>query len=100
MAYSGQQIEYKGERVRGDRAAVDSIIHTDTTRIPVSYFLRRTDKGQWKAYDLTIEGVSLVNNYRETYATIAKSSGISGILARVKARAKAVAESTQTSDTQ
>ena len=91
-AYSGQRIEYKKEKIRGERAAVDSIIHTDTTSIPVSYFLRRTSNGKWKAYDVTIEGVSLVNNYRETYAAIAKSSGISGVLARVKARARAVAE--------
>ena len=91
-AYSGQRIEYKKERIRGERAAVDSVIHTDTTSIPVSYFLRQTRNGKWKAYDVTIEGVSLVNSYRETYAAIAKTSGISGVLARVKARANAVSK--------
>jgi len=99
-AYSGQRIEYKSERIRGERAAVDSVIHTDTTSIPVSYYLRLAKNGQWKAYDVTIEGVSLVNNYRETYAAIAKSSGISGILARVKARAREVNEGRPAAATQ
>jgi len=99
-AYSGQRIEYKGEKIRGERAAVDSVIHTDATSIPISYFLRQAGNGQWKVYDVMIEGVSLVNNYRETYAAIARSSGISGVLARVKARAKAVAAATPASSAQ
>jgi phospholipid transport system substrate-binding protein len=86
-AYSGERIEYTGERVRGDRAAVSTVIHTDTTRIPVGYFLRRAPDGVWKAYDVTIEGVSLVNSYRETYQAIARTSGISGVLEHVRRRA-------------
>ena len=90
-AYSGQRIEYTGERIRGDRAAVDSVIHTDNVGIPVGYYLRLDSRGHWKAYDVIIEGVSLVNNYREIYAAIAKTSGMSGVLARVKeARARAM----------
>jgi phospholipid transport system substrate-binding protein len=88
-AYSGQRIEYTDEKIRGERAAVNSIIHTDSTRIPVSYYLRQSPGGDWKAYDVTIEGISLVNNYRETYSAIAKTSGISGVLAHVKRQARA-----------
>ena len=85
--YSGQRIEYTGEKIRGERAAVNSVIHTDSAKIPVGYYLRRCPDGVWRAYDVTIEGVSLVNNYRETYAAIAKTSGITGVLAHVKRRA-------------
>jgi phospholipid transport system substrate-binding protein len=88
-AYTGQRIEYTGEKVRGDRAAVNTVIHSDgAPSIPVGYFLRRHPGGEWKAYDVTIEGVSLVNNYRETYAAIGKTSGISGVLAHVRKRAR------------
>jgi phospholipid transport system substrate-binding protein len=87
-AYSGQRIEYTDEKIRDDRAAVSSIIHTDTTQIPVGYYLRRGPGGEWKAYDVTVEGVSLVNSYRDTYAAISASSGISGVLAHVKRRAE------------
>ncbi len=93
--YSGQRIEYTDEKVRGDRAAVNSVIHTGQTEIPVGYFLRRGNDGRWKAYDVTIEGVSLVSNYRDTYAAIAQSSGINGILADVRRRAQAGSGSSQ-----
>jgi phospholipid transport system substrate-binding protein len=98
-AYSGQRIEYKAEKIRGERAAVDSIIHTDTTRIPVSYYLRQGRNGSWKAYDVTIEGVSLVNSYRETYAAIAKTSGISGVLAHVERRAREAEQASPSAST-
>ena len=63
------------------------MIHTETISIPVDYFLRLNPKGEWKAYDVTIEGISLVNSYRETYAAIARTSGIAGVLAHEKRRA-------------
>lgn len=85
-AYTDQRIEYTGEKLRGERAAVTTVIHTESTRIPVSYYLRQGRAGEWKAYDITIEGVSLVNSYREVYGAISKTSGISGVLAHVKRR--------------
>ena len=93
--YTGQRIEYTDEKVRGDRAAVNSIIHTGNTEIPVGYFLRRGNDGRWRAFDVAIEGVSLVSNYRDTYAAIAQSSGINGILADVRRRAQAGSASSQ-----
>ena len=42
--------------------------------------------GSWRAYDVTIEGVSLVNSYRETYAAIARTAGLEGVLADVQRR--------------
>jgi phospholipid transport system substrate-binding protein len=99
-AYSGQRIEYTGEKIRGGRASVSSIIHAGSTQIPVSYYLRQDLGGSWKAYDITIEGVSLVNSYRETYAAIAKTSGMNGILADVKRRVREQREAQAASGTQ
>jgi len=87
-AYSGQRIEYTDEKVRGERAAVQSIIHAGNTQIPVGYYLRRVSDGSWRAYDVTVEGVSLVNSYRETYAAIARSSGLDGVLSHVERRVR------------
>ena len=87
-AYSGQRIEYTGEQVRGERAAVQSVIHAGDTRIPVGYYLRRGVDGGWRAYDVTIEGVSLVNSYRESYAAIARTSGLDGVLSHVERRVR------------
>jgi phospholipid transport system substrate-binding protein len=84
-AYTNQRVEYVNESVRGDRAVVDTLILTDSTEIPVSYKLRLSDEG-WHSYDVVIEGVSLVNNYRSTFTAIIKSEGMDGLLADMQAR--------------
>tara|TARA_Y100000588_G_scaffold386516_1_gene482233 strand:- start:4675 stop:5322 length:648 start_codon:yes stop_codon:yes gene_type:complete len=78
-AYSNQRVEYLTELVRKDRAVVHTIIRTDSTQIPVNYKLKRNDDG-WYVYDVVIEEVSLVNNYRSTFTAIIKSEGMGGLL--------------------
>ena len=89
-SYAGQGIEYLGERTADDRAVVDTVIVSGDVRTPVTYRLRRADTGtragQWLAYDVVIEGVSLVANYRNTFAAIVKSEGMEGLLADVRRR--------------
>ena len=84
-AYTNQRIEYVSEQVRKDRAIVDTQILTNSTRIPVTYRLRNND-GEWYAYDVVIEGVSLVNNYRNTFSAIIKSEGMDGLLVDLEGR--------------
>jgi len=84
-AYTNQRVEYMNESVRGDRAVVDTIIMTDATQIPVTYKLKLNDEG-WFAYDVVIEGVSLVNNYRSTFSAIIKSEGMEGLLTDLQGR--------------
>jgi phospholipid transport system substrate-binding protein len=84
-AYTNQRVEYMNESVRGDRAVVDTIIMTDSTQIPVTYKLKLNDEG-WFAYDVVIEGVSLVNNYRSTFSAIIKSEGMEGLLTDLQGR--------------
>jgi phospholipid transport system substrate-binding protein len=77
--YTNQHVEYLQEQVTGDRAVVDTVIVTDNTQIPVTYRLKNND-GEWYAYDVVIENVSLVSNYRSTFAAIVDSQGINGLL--------------------
>lgn len=84
-AYSGQQIVYKSEVIDGDRAVVETEIVTKTADIPVGYRLKNND-GQWYAYDVVIEGVSLVANYRSTFAAIANNEGMDGLLSDIQRR--------------
>jgi phospholipid transport system substrate-binding protein len=84
-AYTNQRVEYLNESVRGERAVVDTVILTDATQIPVSYKLRLNDD-EWYAYDVVIEGVSLVNNYRSTFTAIIKSEGMEGLLTDLQGR--------------
>jgi phospholipid transport system substrate-binding protein len=48
---------------------VQSIITTKTAEIPV-YYRMHSKGGQWEVYDVVIEGVSLVNNYRTQFKDI------------------------------
>ena len=84
-AYTNQRVVYVNESVRNDRAVVDTIIKTDENQIPVSYKLKNNE-GEWFAYDVVIEGVSLVNNYRSTFTAIIKSEGMDGLLTDLEGR--------------
>ena len=84
-SYSDQRVEYLAEQVRKDRATVDTAVVTADKRIPVTYRLKQT-KGTWVAYDVVIEGVSLVNNYRSTFSAIVKAGGMDGLLTDLEGR--------------
>lgn len=78
--YSGETVRYGKEKIRGDKAVVETFIVSDRKEIPVTYKLHQGDDGQWRAYDVDIEGVSLISNYRSVYSSIIKSEGMSGLL--------------------
>lgn len=84
-AYTDQEIIYKDEVIRGKKAIVETIIKTESTEIPVNYKLKNND-GEWYAYDVVVEGVSLVNNYRNTFAVIVKNEGMDGLLSDIQRR--------------
>ena len=77
--YSNEQVRFLGEKVSGERATVDTSIVTESIEIPVVYKMRMNGD-DWYAYDVVIEGVSLVSNYRNTFAAIVKSDGMDGLL--------------------
>ena len=84
-AYSDQEVFYLKETINGKRAVVETVIKTEATEIPVNYKLKNND-GEWVTYDVVIEGVSLVNNYRSTFAAIVKNDGMDGLLNDIQYR--------------
>jgi phospholipid transport system substrate-binding protein len=84
-SYTDQKVEYISEQVRKDRAVVETEIVTAQARVPVTYRLKNND-GRWFAYDVVIEGVSLVNNYRNTFSAIIKAEGMDGLLTDLEGR--------------
>ncbi len=71
LAYTDQKIIFDKEiELKKGRAEVQSnIVLSDGTKVPIYY--RLTNKsGQWKTYDLIIEGVSMVKNYRTQFRQI------------------------------
>src|SRR5438552_8949504 len=72
-AYNGEKITVLGDSIDGDLATVRTRIVTPQGEIPVDYrMLRRRDR--WVVYDVLIEGVSLVANYRAQFNKIIQTS--------------------------
>ena len=82
--YTGETVRYGKERVEGKRAMVNTyIVRTTSGEIPVSYRLRVRDE-RWRAYDVTVEGVSIVSNYRSTFNSIVRKKGVSGLIEQLE----------------
>jgi len=91
--YSTALSSYTNEKVRflpirgganGDRVQVNSLIdQSNGQSISVNYRLSLVN-GQWKVYDLVVEGVSMVENYRSQFADILRTQGMSGLLQNLK----------------
>jgi phospholipid transport system substrate-binding protein len=85
--YEGEQILFTGETVDGPLATVKTRVITRTgTEIPVDYRLHRVD-GRWRVYDVVIEGVSLVANYRTQFNRIIQSGSYQDLVERLRRRA-------------
>jgi phospholipid transport system substrate-binding protein len=92
-AYLGRLEQYSGERVVLAGEAVDGELATVRTRlvarggleIPVDYRLYRAGD-RWVAYDVAVEGVSLVANYRAQFNKIIQTSSAQVLVQRLRAR--------------
>ncbi len=86
-AYTDQEIRYANEEVDGKLAVVRTKIvsEAEKSEIPVDYKLVRHN-GQWKVYDLTIEGVSLVSNYRTQFNRIIQTSSYAELVRKMRAK--------------
>jgi phospholipid transport system substrate-binding protein len=71
--YTGEEMTFLNERLEGDHAEVTSIMVGKKTKIPMDYRLMKKG-GNWKVYDVVIDGVSLIQNYRGQFAAILRSS--------------------------
>jgi phospholipid transport system substrate-binding protein len=84
--YSGERIVYAGETVEGDLATVRTkLITTSNTQIPIDYRMQKAGD-HWRAYDVVIEGVSLVANYRTQFNRIIQQSGYGELMNKLKTK--------------
>jgi len=86
-AYTNETVEYVAEKAKGRKALVETMIKTASADIPLNYKMYSKD-GNWLVYDVIIEGVSLISNYRSSYQTIVKQEGFDGLMAKMKAKIK------------
>jgi len=82
--YGGEKIQYTAERADGDFATVSTrIITKNGTEVPVDYrMIKRTDR--WLVYDVSIEGVSLVSNYRTQFNKIIQTTSYNELVSKLR----------------
>ena len=82
-----QGVRYPKEDITGDHAVVHTEITSERDPQPtmVDYHLLHKD-GDWKAYDIVIEGVSLVNNYRTQFNTIMLKDSYAGLVKQMRTK--------------
>lgn len=86
LEYDDQQIRYLP--LRGDPASGDVTVHTqilERGRQPIKLNYRLFfHQGRWRAYDVTVEGVSLASTYRTSFATDIRKDGLDALIERME----------------
>ena len=90
--YSGEQVEYLKERLKGDFAEVQTKVVSPKVQIPLDYRLLKKNE-KWGVYDVVIDGVSLTKNYRGQFSRIIKSSSFDGLLDKLRSKTDLAASS-------
>ena len=82
--YAGAGITFLGESIDGSYAQVRSRITTDR-RVEISIDYRLIDRGdRWEVYDVVLDSVSLVSNYRSQFNSIIRASSFGELLTRLR----------------
>ncbi len=83
--YTDEKVDFVKEDIKKQKyAQVNTlIVRTGAPPIPVNY-KARLRKDKWWIYDVVIEGVSMISNYRTSYQQIAKNQGLDGLIAQIE----------------
>jgi len=92
--YSGEQVLYLSERIEGTYAEVRTELRSDKTTIPMDYRLF-SKEGRWHAYDIVVDGVSLVKNYRSQFQKIIRESSYEELVKKLRERTLTEARTTK-----
>jgi phospholipid transport system substrate-binding protein len=85
-SYRHEPLRYSKEKLDGHFAEVESrIILRKGEELTILYKLQLSG-GEWKVYDVVVESVSLVNNYRSQFSRILAGSSYQELLQRLKAK--------------
>lgn len=68
------------------RVTVRTTLQFDGTSVPVHYRMIETDTDGWLAYDVVIESISFVTNYRQEYGSAIRRDGVEGLISRLEER--------------
>ncbi len=82
-----KDIKYSSKPTRKNRCQVSTNVKNASTSIKVDYAMYNK-KGAWKVYNVIVEGVSLVTNYRDEFGNEVKNKGMDGLIAKIRSKNK------------
>jgi phospholipid transport system substrate-binding protein len=90
--YRNQTIEYKPFKMQPGET--DVVVKTQVLQpggqpVPIDYSMSKTAAG-WKVYDISVDGISLVVNYRPTFGSEIRNNGIEGLIKMLSTKNNAV----------
>jgi phospholipid transport system substrate-binding protein len=85
--YSGEGVEYLNERMEKEYAEVRTKVLSGKTEIPLDY--RLINKAEdWRVYDVVVDNISLVNNYRGQFTKILRASSYSDLVDQLRKKSE------------
>jgi phospholipid transport system substrate-binding protein len=94
--YSNSLLDYKGDELEvlpvsddltEGKVIVETRVALETGVVaPVNYRMRKGSDGSWKAYDVIIEGISYVTNYRKQYSSEFRAKGIDQVIEELESK--------------
>jgi len=76
----------------GDRVQIDTSVTINNKSVPVNYRMQREKSGRWVVYDIIIEGVGMVQNYRSQFQSVLQRGNAEELITLVRARADEMRE--------
>lgn len=76
-------LPFRGDLSNGQATIRTEVKRSDGTRVPVNYTMRATPAG-WKAWDVTIEGISYVRNFRNDVGAEIDQKGLDSVIRRLE----------------
>lgn len=84
-----ETVKYTQERITGNEARVNTSLIRANETIPVDYLVRRSGQS-WVLYDVIVDGVSILENYKTQFAQVIRTQSFDYLLNRMKTQRKAI----------
>jgi phospholipid transport system substrate-binding protein len=83
--YDDEKIVYDAETLDGDRATVTTRVQwKDGDEMPIRFRMIRGDGDRWRIYDVSMDGVSLVDSYRAQFSAVLRRGSYDDLVQRIK----------------
>jgi phospholipid transport system substrate-binding protein len=83
-----ENIKYGSASQAGGKAKVDTVIERPNENIPVTYLMRTS--GGWKLYDVIVDGVSILDTYRNKFSDVIRTKGFNYLVGRLNEQRRAI----------